>query len=177
MKWCGHHVGFVLAVGRIQPMLELFETGSILGVILVPLFTMQWIWTCQYIAQVSLAYWYSVGMTILRSRVRIPVVALSFLFDSKHLYEAMIYWVYSCDYSLLEAPWSKLLALLDFIHISYVDISTQSSAHTPWLDFVYHNIEKNCWIVSISSSVSTWMGDRNAPTFKENMIRSLHIDG
>ena len=31
----------------------------------------------------------------------------------------MIYWVYSCDYSLLEAPWSKLLALLDFIHISY----------------------------------------------------------
>ena len=142
MKWCGHHVGFVLAVGRIQPMLELFETGSILGVILVPLFTMQWIWTCQYIAQVSLAYWYSVGMTILRSRVRIPVVALSFLFDSKHLYEAMIYWVYSCDYSLLEAPWSKLLALLDFIHISYVDISTQSSAHTPWLDFVYHNIEK-----------------------------------
>ena len=37
----------------------------------------------------------------------------------------MIYWVYSCDYSLLEAPWSKLLALLDFIHISYVDISTQ----------------------------------------------------
>ena len=119
------YMGFVLAVGRIQPMLELFETGSILGVILVPLFTMQWIWTCQYIAQVSLAYWYSVGMTILRSRVRIPVVALSFLFDSKHLYEAMIYWVYSCDYSLLEAPWSKLLALLDFIHrlifISMID--------------------------------------------------------
>ena len=26
----------------------------------------------------------------------------------------MIYWVY-CDYSLLEAPWSKLLALLDLI--------------------------------------------------------------
>ena len=73
MKWCGHHLGFVLAVGRIQPMLELFETGSILGVILVPLFTMQ------YIAQVSLAYWYSAGMTILRSRVRIPVVALSVL--------------------------------------------------------------------------------------------------
>ena len=39
MNWCGHHVGFVLAVGRIQPMLEIFETGSILGVILVPLFT------------------------------------------------------------------------------------------------------------------------------------------
>ena len=36
----GHHVGFVLVVGRIQPMLELFETGSILGVILIPLFTM-----------------------------------------------------------------------------------------------------------------------------------------
>ena len=34
----------------------------------------------------------------------------------------MIYWVYSCDYSLLEAPWSKLLALLDFIHISYYEI-------------------------------------------------------
>ena len=30
-------MGFVLAIGRIQPMLELFETGSILGVILVPL--------------------------------------------------------------------------------------------------------------------------------------------
>ena len=55
----------------------------------------------------------------------------------------MIYLVNSWDYSLLEAPWSKLLALLDFIHISYVDISTQSGAHTPWLDFVYHNIEKN----------------------------------
>ena len=24
--WCGHHGGFVLAVRRIQPMLELFET-------------------------------------------------------------------------------------------------------------------------------------------------------
>ena len=33
---------------------------------------------------------YSVGMTILRSRVRIPMVALSCLFHSKHLYEAMI---------------------------------------------------------------------------------------
>ena len=78
-------------------------------------------------AQVSLAYWYSVGMTILRSRVRIPVVALSFLFDSKHLYEAMIYWVYSCDYSLLEAPWSKRLALLDFIHISTEETSTNET--------------------------------------------------
>ena len=39
--WCGHHGGFVPAVRRIQPMLELFETGSILGVILTPLFTMQ----------------------------------------------------------------------------------------------------------------------------------------
>ena len=38
MKWCGHHVGFVLAVGRIQPILELFETGSMLGVIHTPLF-------------------------------------------------------------------------------------------------------------------------------------------
>ena len=38
--WCGHHGGFVPAVRRIQPMLELFETGSILGGILVPLFTM-----------------------------------------------------------------------------------------------------------------------------------------
>ena len=28
----------------------------------------------------------------------------------------MIYWVNSCDYSLLEAPWSKLLILLDLIH-------------------------------------------------------------
>ena len=28
-------------------------------------------------------------------------------------------------------------------------------------------IRKNCWIVSISSSVSTWMGDRNAPTFSK----------
>ena len=28
-------------------------------------------------------------------------------------------------------------------HISYVDISTQSSARTPWLDIVYHNTEKN----------------------------------
>ena len=37
---------------------------------------------------------------------------------SRHLYEAMIYWVY-CDYSLLEAPWSKLLALLDLI-IEYI---------------------------------------------------------
>ena len=118
MKWCGHHVGFVLAVGRIQPMLELFETGSILGVILVPLFTMQWIWTCQYIAQVSLAYCYSVGMTILRSTVWFPVLALSFLVDSKNVYETMIFWVYSCDYSLLRAPWSKLLALPDFIHIN-----------------------------------------------------------
>ena len=68
------------------------------------------------IDKVSLAYWYSVGMTILRSNVRFPVVALSFLIDSKHLYKAMIYWVNSCDYSLLEAPWFKLLALLDLIH-------------------------------------------------------------
>ena len=54
----------------------------------------------------------------------------------------MIYWVYSCDYSLLEALWSKLLALLDFIHISYIVISTKFSAHTLWLDIVYHNTEK-----------------------------------
>ena len=52
MKWYGHHVGFVLAVGKIHPMLELFETVSILGVIHTPLFTMMWIWACQYIAQV-----------------------------------------------------------------------------------------------------------------------------
>ena len=31
----------------------------------------------------------------------------------------MIYWIYSCDYSLLEAPWSKLQALLDFIQSLY----------------------------------------------------------
>ena len=55
-------------------------------------------------------------MTIQRSRVRLPVDALSFLINSKHLYETMIYWVDSCDYSLLEAPWSKLLALLDLNH-------------------------------------------------------------
>ena len=30
-------MGFVLAVGRIRPMLELLETGSILEVILAPL--------------------------------------------------------------------------------------------------------------------------------------------
>ena len=41
LDWCGHHGGFVPAVGRIQPMLELFETGSILGVIHTPLFTMK----------------------------------------------------------------------------------------------------------------------------------------
>ena len=33
--------GFVFVAKKIQPMLELNETGSILGVILVPLFTMQ----------------------------------------------------------------------------------------------------------------------------------------
>ena len=37
-------------------MLELIETGSILGVILAPLFTMKCIQVCQYIAQVSIAY-------------------------------------------------------------------------------------------------------------------------
>ena len=114
---------------RILNMLELIETGSILRIILTPLFTMKCIWVCQYIAQVSLAYWYSVGMPILRSRVRFPVVALSFLFDSRPLYEAMIYWVY-CDYSLLEAPWSKLLALLDLI-IEYICIFQPSPAPTP----------------------------------------------
>ena len=76
-------------------------------------------------------------MTILRSRVRIPVVALSFLFDSKHLYEAMIYWVYSCDYSLLEAPWSKLLALLDFIHISNHNDSPRCPASLLPADFAF----------------------------------------
>ena len=40
--WCGHHGGFVPAVRRIQPMLELFETGSMLGVIRTPLFTMKY---------------------------------------------------------------------------------------------------------------------------------------
>ena len=30
IKWCRHQVGFVLAVGRIQPMLDLFEIGSML---------------------------------------------------------------------------------------------------------------------------------------------------
>ena len=50
-------------------MLEIIETGSILGVILAPLFTMKCIQVCQYIAQVSIAYWYSVEMTILSSRV------------------------------------------------------------------------------------------------------------
>ena len=54
-------------------------------------------------------------MTILQSRAQFPMVALSFLFYSRPLYEAMIYWVY-CDYSLLEAPWSKLPVLLDLIH-------------------------------------------------------------
>ena len=135
MNWCQHHVGFVLAVGSIQPMLEVIETGSIFGVILALLFTMHCIWSCQYIAQVSLAYWYSVVMVILRSRDRFPVVALSFLFDSKHLYEAMIYWVNSCDYSLLEATWSKLLALLDFTHISCVNIKGQdlnTFFHVSW---------------------------------------------
>ena len=106
----------------------------ILRVILVPLFTMQWIWTCQYIAQVSLAYWYSVGLTILRSRVRIPVVALSFLFDSKHSYEAIIYCVY-CVYCDFFCPLSSPACLFvifrsfrrqttsDFCH-KFVSLST-----------------------------------------------------
>ena len=35
----------------------------------------------------------------------------------------------------------------------YIHYSTQSSAHTPWLDFVYHIIEKKTTIVLIGSNI------------------------
>ena len=125
----------------------------------------------KYIAQVSLAYWYSVGMTILRSRVRFPVVALSFLFDSKHLYEAMIYWVYSCDYSLLETPWSKLLALLDFTHIPNLKTNLWfwSSHGTKYISFYRLqtlSFEYRCsllWHVLHAKSLSECPGRWNNP--------------
>ena len=44
----------------------------------------------------------------------------------------MVRWIH-CDYSLLEAPWSSLLAS--------IDISTPSCPHHRESDFVYHNIE------------------------------------
>ena len=34
-----------------------------------------------------------------------------------------------------------------------MDISTQSSAHTPWLDSVYHNVEKKSWAYTIIHDV------------------------
>ena len=73
-------------------------------------------------------------MTILRSRVRLPVVTLSFLFDSKHSYEAIIYCVY-CVYCDFFCPLSSPACLFvifrsfrrqttsDFCH-KFVSLST-----------------------------------------------------
>ena len=57
------------------------------------------------------------------------VFQITYCLSLFELSEAMIYWVY-CDYSLLEAPWSKLLALLDLI-IEYICIFQPSPAPTP----------------------------------------------
>ena len=66
--WCGHHGGFVPAVRRIQPMLELFETGSILGVtILKKLFKnliIDGVDEIQNVCSIDVAPWISRGITV-----------------------------------------------------------------------------------------------------------------
>ena len=59
----------------------------------------------------------------------------------------MIYWVY-CDYSLLEAPWSKLLALLD-LFIEYILLGH------PFPQFLTKHFLKQDWEVQSSGYSSS----------------------